>query len=259
MSTPEIRGLRDHLGPESKGRAISDAHYELPLSANSQMACVAGGAQQLLGRSVLLAVSGQLMSGLAMIEVDGVARRMLLFPPDVNPDYVAMLIKEAEIDAIVTDRPERWGEAGVDVVPVHFPEPDASKSKTECATQWLMLTSGTSGAPKIVKHTLDGLCGAIHADAGSHGETPVWSTFYDIRRYGGLQIFLRAVVGGGSMVLSEPGEPLADYIARTRCPWGHPYIRHAVTLAKAIDERNCFAFLAPIRSTFRRDRGSGRP
>ena len=129
MSTPEIRGLRDHLGPDSKGRTISDAHHELPLSANSQMACVAGGAQQLLGRSVLLAVSGQLLSALAMIEVDGVARRMLLFPPDVNPDYVAMLIKEAEIDAIVTDQPERWGEAGVDVVPVHFPEPAASRVK----------------------------------------------------------------------------------------------------------------------------------
>ena len=85
---------------------------------------------------------------------------------------------------------------------------------TECATQWLMLTSGTSGAPKIVRHTLDGLCGAIRADGGSHGAAAVWSTFYDIRRYGGLQIFLRAVVGGGSMVLSEPGEPLAEWVDR---------------------------------------------
>jgi acyl-coenzyme A synthetase/AMP-(fatty) acid ligase len=42
----------------------------------------------------------------------------------------------------------------------------------------------------------------------------VWATFYDIRRYGGLQIFLRAIVGGGSMVLSEPGEPIADHVKR---------------------------------------------
>ncbi len=45
---------------------------------------------------------------------------------------------------------------------------------------------------------------------------PVWATFYDIRRYGGLQIFLRAVIGGGSMVLSEPGEALADSVARLK-------------------------------------------
>ncbi len=43
-----------------------------------------------------------------------------------------------------------------------------------------------------------------------------WATFYDIRRYGGLQIFLRAVIGGGSMVLTEPGEPIADHVARLK-------------------------------------------
>ena len=37
--------------------------------------------------------------------------------------------------------------------------------ETERATEWLMLTSGTSGLPKIVGHTLEGLSGAIAADA----------------------------------------------------------------------------------------------
>ena len=214
MSTPEIRGLRDYLGPASKGRSISDAKQEWPLSAHSQLACIGGASQELSGRSVLLAVSGQLLSGLAMIEVDGVAQRMLLLPPNVNTDHVGTLIGEAEIDAVVTDQPEIWEAAGFNVIPVQFPQTTASRPVTECATQWLMLTSGTSGVPKIVRHTLDGLSGAIRADDGSHGASAIWSTFYDIRRYGGLQIFLRAVIGGGSMVLSEPGESLADCIIR---------------------------------------------
>jgi acyl-coenzyme A synthetase/AMP-(fatty) acid ligase len=79
-----------------------------------------------------------------------------------------------------------------------------------------MLTSGTSGVPKIVSHSLEGLTGAIVADGPARGARPVWATFYDIRRYGGLQIFLRAVIGGGSLVLSEPGEPIAGYVARLR-------------------------------------------
>src|ERR1700742_3091478 len=78
-----------------------------------------------------------------------------------------------------------------------------------------MLTSGTSGVPKIVGHTLEALTGAIVADVGAaRSNAAVWATFYDIRRYGGLQIFLRAIVGGGSMVLSSAGEGLADHVAR---------------------------------------------
>jgi len=215
MFTPEILALRDYLSPKSRGRTISDAHHEFSMSKSSRATCITGGPQQLTRRSVMLATSGQLLSALAMIEIDGIAKRLLLCPPDVNAQYVGTLIQEAEVDTIVTDQQDRWADVGVDVVlPVHFPVPMAEELKTEQATQWLMLTSGTSGAPKIVSHTLDGLCGAIHADGTSHGQAPVWSTFYDIRRYGGLQIFLRAVVGGGSMVLSEQDEPLRDYVIR---------------------------------------------
>jgi acyl-CoA synthetase (AMP-forming)/AMP-acid ligase II len=77
-----------------------------------------------------------------------------------------------------------------------------------------MLTSGTSGVPKIVGHSLEALTGAIVADGPARGAPPVWATFYDIRRYGGLQIFLRAIIGGGSMVLSDTRETLADHVAR---------------------------------------------
>ena len=42
----------------------------------------------------------------------------------------------------------------------------------------------------------------------------VWGTFYDIRRYGGLQILLRAVMTGASLVLSDAGEPVGDHLGR---------------------------------------------
>jgi acyl-coenzyme A synthetase/AMP-(fatty) acid ligase len=42
----------------------------------------------------------------------------------------------------------------------------------------------------------------------------VWSTFYDIRRYGGLQIYLRAVLSGAPLVLSSAEESTADFLAR---------------------------------------------
>ena len=215
MSPREIFTLRDYLGPELKGRSISDARRVVSLTTILEQTCLVGRFGQLAGRSVLLAVADQLISALAMIEIDGVARRMLLCPPDLNADHIETLIDDAGIDAIVTDQPGRWADVGVYlVVAARAPERAVKPAKSERATEWLMLTSGTSGVPKIVGHTLEGLTGAIVADGSARGTPPVWATFYDIRRYGGLQIFLRAIIGGGSMVLTEPGEALADHVAR---------------------------------------------
>ena len=76
-----------------------------------------------------------------------------------------------------------------------------------------MATSGTSGRPKLVAHTLAALTGAITGHPQSDA-TPVWSTFYDIRRYGGLQIFLRAILGRTDLVLTSAAEPLVEQLQR---------------------------------------------
>ncbi|MGJ4890738.1 class I adenylate-forming enzyme family protein [Bradyrhizobium sp. HKCCYLRH3099] len=216
MSPRELFALRDHLGTALTERTISDPRHVIALAQLTTQSCVGGRSGELDGRSVLLATSGQLLAGLALIDIDGVARRMLLCPPDLKSEHLPSLIADAEIDAVVTDEPARFTGCGIDlIIPVALPRPASRLAQTVRATEWLMLTSGTSGVPKIVGHTLEGLCGAIIGDRPVPGDAlPVWATFYDIRRYGGLQIFLRAIVGGGSMVLSDPGEALADHVAR---------------------------------------------
>src|SRR3974377_2354585 len=87
MYPREIVALRNYLSPKLKGRTISDPHHEVSLTTCLQTTCLAGRVPELSGRSVLLAASGQVLSALAMVEIDGVARRMLLCPPDVNPDH----------------------------------------------------------------------------------------------------------------------------------------------------------------------------
>jgi acyl-coenzyme A synthetase/AMP-(fatty) acid ligase len=217
MSPREVFALRDYLDPDLKGRTLSDPRRVVSLTDVAGETCLQGRLGELSGRSVLLAVAGQLLSALAMLEIDGIARRMLLCPPDLNADHIQALVEDAEIDAVITDQPARWAASGIKLVVTaeELLQP-ATRAQTERATEWLMLTSGTSGLPKIVGHSLEGLTGAIVADGPARGAAPVWATFYDIRRYGGLQIFLRAIIGGGSMVLSEPGEPIVDHVARLR-------------------------------------------
>jgi acyl-CoA synthetase (AMP-forming)/AMP-acid ligase II len=217
MSPREIFALRDHLG-SVVDRTISDPRHIIELSDLATHSCLAGRGRELAGRAVLLATSGQLLAGLAMIEIDGVARRMLLCPPDLKADHLVSVMADAGIDTVVTDQPGRFD--GIDVacvISVGPPQPADDCIQTSRVTEWLMLTSGTSGVPKIVGHTLEGLCGAIIGDSPAPGAAiPVWATFYDIRRYGGLQIYLRAIVGGGTMVLSDADEPLAAHVARLK-------------------------------------------
>jgi acyl-coenzyme A synthetase/AMP-(fatty) acid ligase len=82
-------------------------------------------------------------------------------------------------------------------------------------TEWILFTSGTTGVPKMVVHTLSTLTGAIKP-VGNLAGPVVWATFYDIRRYGGLQILLRALSGGGSLLLSAPDETPERFIERAK-------------------------------------------
>jgi acyl-coenzyme A synthetase/AMP-(fatty) acid ligase len=64
-----------------------------------------------------------------------------------------------------------------------------------------------------VLHNLTSLSAAIGNHADRDGPT-VWGTFYNVCRYGGLQILLRTVLGGASLVLSSVDESFGDYLAR---------------------------------------------
>ena len=64
----------------------------------------------------------------------------------------------------------------------------------------------------MVVHTLSSLAGGI--DGSESDRAVIWGTFYDIRRYGGLQIYLRAVLQRSSLVLTGPQEPVAKFLQR---------------------------------------------
>ena len=72
MSPREIFALRDYLDPDLKGRTLSDARQAVSLTELAGETCLEGRLTELSGRSVLLAVADQLVSGLAMMEIDGV-------------------------------------------------------------------------------------------------------------------------------------------------------------------------------------------
>lgn len=163
----------------------------------------------LSGKRVLLRTSNQLFAALALIELDGVAARIVICPPDVKAEHLPSLIERAAIDVVVSDDPALAVDS-VSFEVVHLPQPGAAIAPSH-KTEWVLFTSGTTGVPKMVAHTLEGLSGAIQPGAPTG---IIWGTFYDIRRYGGLQILLRALLGQASLILSESHEDVADFLAR---------------------------------------------
>jgi acyl-coenzyme A synthetase/AMP-(fatty) acid ligase len=177
-----------------------------------------GRIEELRGRSVLLLVKDQLAAALAMLELDGVARRLVLCPPDIAPQHLPAVNERADIEVIVVEAgeplsvdPAAYGAARPCLAMRRALSPLDRPRRSSCATEWILLTSGTTGSPKLALHTLASLTSALAVSA--QAESVVWSTFYDIRRYGGLQIFLRAV-HAGSLVLSEESEGVTDFLAR---------------------------------------------
>lgn len=168
-----------------------------------------GARDGLKDRSVVIAVRAQVDAGLAMLELDGVVRRMIILPPDFSEDWLASVVLQGDVDAVVCDDLTSCSFA-LPKFPVSAPTRTV-KSGCIRGTEWVLPTSGTSGRPKLVAHSLQGLAGAI---GGPGAERPIWGTFYDIRRYGGLQIFLRAVIGGAPLVISDASESLSDQVAR---------------------------------------------
>ena len=197
-------------------RFLLDETARFPLASLMGGTSLGGRRDSCRGASVVLRTGTQLATALALLELDGLARRIVLCTPDLSTEHLRLAVAAAEATVILCDRPiPELADTGATCIvstgAAVTPAESAPGGQHE--TEWALFTSGTTGPPKMALHSLHSLAGAIpRGNAGT--ADAAWSTFYDIRRYGGLQILLRALIGGGSMVFSGPTEAPGDFLAR---------------------------------------------
>ncbi|MDE3176664.1 MAG: AMP-binding protein [Pseudomonadota bacterium] len=203
--------LADLIARSGPGaRKIATRDHRLALADFAANSPFGADRDRFAGRCVVLHVKDMAKAAAALIDLDGLARRILMCPPGWDAEKTARGAALIEADALAYDE-ESPVALKVDVaLPVRLPiTPRAARAAPRVETEWVLPTSGTSGPPKLAVHTLTTLVGAI-VDA----PLQQWATFYDIRRYGGLQIFLRALAGQGSLRLSSQDEPIEDFLDR---------------------------------------------
>lgn len=196
--------LREALLSRSSGtpRAFRGPDSQISMSPSTK--CLSEDAVvEVANRAVLVDVGDQIAAARALIALDGIVSRMIVCPPDLPDGHRSAIALKAAAHTIVDDR---W-------LSIALSGLAQGKLHRQVETEWVLLTSGTTGVPKLVAHDLRGLTGAF-ARRDDFAPTPTWATFYDIRRYGGLQIFLRAVFGNGSMVLPGRDEGFSDLLRR---------------------------------------------
>lgn len=82
------------------------------------------------------------------------------------------------------------------------------------STRWVLHTSGTSGTPRAITHTLSSLTGLHQRERTVLPRT--WGLLYEPTRMAGVQVLLHALGTGASVVATDPDAPLADRIGFLR-------------------------------------------
>jgi acyl-coenzyme A synthetase/AMP-(fatty) acid ligase len=158
----------------TRGGALIGPARAVPLASLAQASCLGGRLDAVRGRSVIVAIRDQLTAGLALLELDGVAKRMVLCTPDLSPEHLPHVARCAQADVWLGDSSSSAPPTGVELdfaIDVDSElQPCSVERRASCATEWVLLTSGTTGAPKLVAHTLASLTSAFAAQPAEDEE-----------------------------------------------------------------------------------------
>jgi acyl-CoA synthetase (AMP-forming)/AMP-acid ligase II len=157
---------------------------------------------------VLLCVQDPLAFIRALVGLDGRVDTILLVSDSAAPEVVAALAANASADLVVSDRSD------LDL-PLPVLTPAAVLAETGRAagdsSRWLLTSSGTTGIPKIVPHSLAALTRTVRVFDPER--RPVWGLMFDPTRFSGINLVLQALLGGGELLLVDRGAPMADQVA----------------------------------------------
>lgn len=158
---------------------------------------------------VLVSVSASLPLVQTLMALDGHVAGIVLVSTSAAQEVVETLAATAGATIVVSDRDD----LPTALTPQSIFGParaDGDPEEAHAETVWMITTSGTTGIPKIVPHTLGSLSRSVRRDP--FGQALTWGLVYEMTRFAGLQVALQSLIGGGTLVVAPRYAPMAEQI-----------------------------------------------
>lgn len=163
------------------------------------------------GKPIALSLKSTSALAICILLFDGVCPKITLLPREVSEEVMQTILASSGSQAIVSDY----------LIADNCPVPLLSFAKStgilppfNYDSEWLLPTSGTTGTPKLISHTISSLTRTIKP-ANGKGASLCWGTLYDVGRFAGLQVLLQAILGGSTLALLDSLDmPLRESITR---------------------------------------------
>jgi acyl-CoA synthetase (AMP-forming)/AMP-acid ligase II len=175
---------------------------------------------ELLGKKVALQIQQSENLASLLVSLDGYSKQLTLLPTGLTSDEQYRFIQQSGSEVLITDNDSV--ESELPLIKYSSTLFDTTKQRcqnkrldnniaTKSETLWLIPTSGTTGIPKLVVHTLASLTRSIKTDIRK-GVEYKWGLFYEIMRFAGLQVFLQCLVSGSCLIFTDSQNSFSDNV-----------------------------------------------
>src|SRR5882762_1662247 len=105
MTSVRLGSLRDSLRSSGRceDRFLWSASCHVCLADLLDGTSLGAGLAALFDRSVFVAARDQLAAALALVELDGIARQIVIGTPDLAAEHLPWVIEQAGVEAVVSD------------------------------------------------------------------------------------------------------------------------------------------------------------
>ena len=214
------------MKPINLREALLSVNPEYPALSTPECTTFFGEMQQSVwvggdSRAVLIFCNSIHNTVRAMIALDGEIDAFCALSTRLNRNDLEEILGQWSFDLVIIDEEMVHTDlfhaheircANIDQVIVSSVVKGAIKS-----TKWLVPTSGTTSAPKLVIHSFETLAHSALAGNSSVKEKQAWAMLYDVTRFAGYQVLLHTMVMGYKLVcmnLDTPIEQRIDFWAR---------------------------------------------